>query len=205
MTTTTMIEHVQQALDASEAKRKAKFDAAKNNTERLMALGVIISCDDAQDNAYRWSYMQEQSKLAGVSPALFEDASDFAHLADSIIEQWKSIAENGEMPEEFGARVAEAAAKVVKVAEGMKKPCTHKSTSKAQGLIRSDDRDRDHARFICCRCGSEIRVSIEPPIRTAAAAEATALYTQFNNPGMLALRDAEFERAMAKSNAKRGN
>lgn len=162
------IDLVNQSVDASMAARKAQYESAKTNTERLMVAGVIVTCDDAQDNAMRWQYCSDIAKEAGVNSCLVSAASDFSRIYDSIVDQLKYIVSQNETPEEFGARVSAAAAKVEGKREGAKRTCKHNTTKKDTGLMRVQ-RTSDGIEYVCCRCGARFVVSAQATEPTPAA------------------------------------
>lgn len=182
MTTPTMIDLVQNHLFLQDVEHRAKIAAAKTNFEYLLAVGVITTCDDEMDRAMRYSYIEEQRKLAGVSHNLFEAALDFARMADSLISSWLSIGMSGETPAEHWVRVREAFAKAEPaVAPGKKKACKHNETRTARGIISTYSRDPLLSQYTCCRCGTVVTVSTKRAEPTPAAVEALALFDRFAN------------------------
>lgn len=182
-----MIALVQQSIDAAEAKRVARIQAAKTNMEYLIAAGVIVTCDDEYEKAMIWEGMKEGAKQAGVSVDLYTAAHDFARIANNIVADARSVVEHGETTEEFAARVQAAAdASAHPVPAGKKRPCRHNDTKKEQGLVdwRTTHLDREVGviRYTCWRCGTEFLVTERAPHWTEAAFRAQDIVHAFDRP-----------------------
>lgn len=174
-----MADLVAERLAAVETARRARFEKARTNTERLMELGVIITCDDERDAYYIGKHRSEQAKLAGVTERLYTRADEFARIAEGIVDEARRIASQNETDEEHSARVEEAAAKSEHpVAPGMKKPCRHNATKTARGLTFAGERDGKE-RWICARCKTEFTIPAKPALPTAAAQQAATLVARF--------------------------
>lgn len=177
----TMLSLVTQRLEHAEQLRLERIHGAKTNLQYLMAAGVVISCDDAQDNAYRWRHHEDIAKAAGVSHALVEAAAEYAQIADGIIAELKRTAEQGETSEEHGARVRAAAAEQVGFQKGKKKPCRHNETKRERGLMRMGSNALGGQRWGCCRCGVTFEVPDRPATPTDEARRAATLYARLAN------------------------
>ena len=160
----------------AEDAERTKWAAAKSNEERLMLAGVLISCDDAHDNAMRHMGITERAGWAGVSFKLMEQALDYCNAADAVVGELNYTAHLGETNEEFAARFDEAVAALpATFAKGAKRPCKHQHTKSARGWI-SYNRNN----YICCRCGAKLDLP-ERSTPTASARDALSLAVFLSN------------------------
>jgi hypothetical protein len=159
---------------AREEAYRARVAGSKTNLDYLMNVGVVITADDAMDNAYRAEHLSKQAKLAGVSVALYEAADDYARAFDAVVYDVLRTASAGETGAEHSARFhAAEAALPAKLAEGAKKPCKHNDTKKARGWFALGSGPVVEE-YVCCRCGSKLSIPRKPAVPSAAAREAQA-------------------------------
>jgi hypothetical protein len=146
---------------AAEVARRARFDAAKSNTEKLFAAGVLTTCDSEQERAYHYSYVCEGSAAANVPANLFEAADEYARAFDAEVAEVQRQASDYETSEERSERWSAAVAALPEnFAPGAKRACKHNETAKARGWfnIGSIWTNGQYVgyRHVCCRCGAEI-------------------------------------------------
>lgn len=180
-----MIALVEKRLEDIETLRRAKIAGAKTNLEQLMAQGVVITCDDAFDNAMRDQGVTERAKAAGVSFQLMDEALDFCRLADGIIDGFRRIARQGESDEERAARFRAAEAALPETFQkGKKKACRHNGTQRERGWMACGSIGPaivPTIRHVCCRCGAELLFPDRPGTVSQAAKEARHLVELLSN------------------------
>jgi hypothetical protein len=132
------------------AVRQARIANAKNNTERLMAAGVIITADDAYDNAMRHQGIAERAKENGRTFAEQEAIEDRARTERNVRYFLEGIARDGETPQEKHDRQAPILAAKYGQQIGYKRPCTHRTTKTQTGWVSVWG-----GGMACRRCGAE--------------------------------------------------
>lgn len=171
------------AIAARAAARQAKINGAKTNLEQLMAAGVIVTEDDARDNAYRYEYQCKVATALGIRP---NEAGQLMRQADAeqdvVLRLLGAIYAN-ETDAEQRARFDAVKA----TAQGAKengKPCQHRETKRERAwsgpiFVNGKPGDpihgADRVDFVCYRCGA--RVSADAHVHAATPGALAALRT----------------------------
>lgn len=143
------------------AARLARIHGSKNNMEYLRNAGVIVTCDDAMDNAYKYDYLCKRAKEEGITFAEAEERSAQEIAEDNVRSDLKwDVSLNETQAEHVARRNAVMAAAVGTKANG--RPCTHRTTQKDHGWINKFGGytmcmpdDAGNWTLHCCRCGAE--------------------------------------------------
>jgi len=133
----------------SRAARQARINTARTTGERLIACGVLITADDAFDDAMRHQGITERAQQNGRTFAEQEAIEDARRRARDVRNFLSGIVRDGETPQEKHDRQAPILSAKHGQQEGYKRPCTHRTT-KSQVGWRPWGED-----MICCRCGAK--------------------------------------------------
>ncbi len=154
---------------AAEA-RAARIRGSKTSMEYLQNAGVIITEDDAFDNAMRYQGIAERAKARGTTFAEEEERTTREQVEDNVRMDLRRAVKDNETYAEHSARRKEALAQAVgTMANG--KRCAHRSTQKnlawvsTVGWFNLDARDAlGNEQFKCCRCNATATVGpmLEP-------------------------------------------
>ncbi len=171
---------------AIESARKARFDNAKGNLAKLMALGVVVSCDDQMEGAMRWEVTKNLAAEAKIPFNTMATAQEYAQLADAVIGGLGEVALAGETHEERAARFqAAVAALPAVVPSGKKKACKHNETARERGWMRCGGTRVDFRVVLdyrCCRCGSILLFNDRPDESTEASRAVARQFDLLVNP-----------------------
>jgi len=133
LSTDTLTDVVRKMEEAEDAARRAAFDHAKTNVGRLIAAGVITTCDDEYERAQAAAGVEVRALAAGrpvAEQAKLERDHRELHEARAFLGR---VVELGETPAERAARrgVILAAARNPGAKPGRR--CSHRTTRHAQG------------------------------------------------------------------------
>ena len=160
-TDTVTILATEQRSQAKEA-RQARIAGSKTNIEYLMNAGVLVTEDDARDNAYKYAYLAERAAREGVTFDQAEAAHEQEQAEDNVRSALKWDVSLGETMAEHVARRNALMASAVGTMESGRR-CKHNRTKKEISWINrvgfytlmAED-DEGNWPFKCCRCGVEV-------------------------------------------------
>jgi hypothetical protein len=136
---------------AAEQARRDRFNRATTWEGKALATGLLITCDDAFDNAMRHAGAAERARQNGTTVRYELELVTTRNKVRAAVRYLESLVRDGESPSERVARIAPILAAVKGQEEGMKRPCRHNSTKTKQGWRSYWGEDKDA--MICCRCG----------------------------------------------------
>jgi len=156
--------------EAAEEARRDAIDKAKTNMQRLIAAGVIVTCDDEYEAAMIYAGREERAKASGRTvqeQTELEVAHKRRHAARTYC---ASIVAAGEAPHEYAERRAGILARVEGTRNGRR--CNHRTTRKHEGWVHVDAVETDYPwtdehgvqrsakahpdGMLCYRCGAFI-------------------------------------------------
>lgn len=146
----------------SEARRKAAFEKARTNEERLMVLGVIVSCDDEMEASFRWEGQRELAIFYGISGRQVEEEDADNKARERLINFLTEAVRDGETREERRERIWAALAQVPKGQKtdrkGKVSKCSHRALRTSRGWERwpaDGEVDPRSSNFMCWACGAQ--------------------------------------------------
>lgn len=176
--TDTIPELADRAAQRGRWEKRLKIAQAKTNVDRLMAQGVIVSCDDEMVSSYRYDHVGKLAAEYGMTHA------DAEALFYKVRDQWKVIDElraavfNRETNAEHAARVEAALASATGTMPSGK-PCKHNATKKERGWFTYD-----HEHWVCGRCGTRVEV-LPRPKENGWTEQALVAWDILEGPGLL--------------------
>jgi hypothetical protein len=145
----------------SEARRKAAFDKARTQEERLMVLGVIVSCDDEMEASFRWEGQRQMAIFYGLSGRQVSEEAEDNKARERLINFLSEAVEYGETREERRERIQAALALAPKGQKtdrkGKVSKCSHRALRTCRGWERwpaDGEVDPRSSNFMCWACGA---------------------------------------------------
>ena len=138
--------------EQAAAARAARLAGAKTNLDALIAVGVVVTCDDEYDRAMAHLGCTNRAKAAGRS---YQEQRAIESTHKARRNAWEGLGRvlaRTETPDEERERQAAILAGVVGYQEGKVRPCRHNSTKRERGWVATWDDDGRPAK-VCCRCG----------------------------------------------------
>lgn len=172
-------EAMAEAAALASREREDAYRKAKSNVGRLLALGVLITCDDEFDRAMRYEYETRVMKDYGVDRAAAADMIDLGQAKLKVVRNLAGVVTDGETPAERQARHRAVTATLEgETPDG--RICRHRTTKRETGVYFlgyfGTESGEHVARYACGRCNARpVAVSERPPERTSAANEASDL------------------------------
>lgn len=164
-------------LRATEEARLARIRGSKTNLEYLMNAGVIVTCDDAYENALRDEMLAQRAKDTGVTFDEAEKSWRQERAEDNVRSDLRwSVSLNETHAEHVARRDALMAAAEGVMPSGRK--CKHNSTKKDIGWVNKvgffnmmATNDNGDWEFQCCRCNATVTVpALKEPTEQAKIA-----------------------------------
>lgn len=160
--------YITEQKDAAKANYEKQMAGAKNNIERLMVAGVIVTCDEQMENSYREEGRARRARELGISLAEVDALIEQENAEQHVKAQLKLAVQMGETVQEHEERVDAAMAAAPKGIKKNGKPCSHKTTQKERGWINAYgcynhsalNPAKDAWDFVCCRCGTHVVVPV---------------------------------------------
>jgi hypothetical protein len=146
--------------------RQAAINGAKTNMGKLIAAGVITTCDDEMNAAFKYDWIQREAAKAGISCQEMERIDNQNRDEAAVIHLLQGIVLQGETHAERTLRLQEATDALTGWVMENGKKCKHKHTKKEWGMTR---RLMAEDTYLCHRCGATMTFSDVRAIPTETA------------------------------------
>lgn len=134
---------------AAEERRAEAFAKAKGNLAKLMVAGVVITCDEEQDRAYKYAARCRRAAEAGRTYDQQAELEEAEERSKNVLRYLERVASSGETPDEGIARKEEILAAVPGLLDSGRK-CRHHRTKQKRGWHPIGPE------LVCCECGAKI-------------------------------------------------